>query len=181
MATLLLIIIYIAFIGLGTPDSLFGTAWPAIYSEFSLPFSCASIITLIVTCSSMCSPLLSARFIARYGTGKVTTLCTALTVVALTASFRPSLSLGGGYSVLAITFSGVTFPTMAMIGWVQPFTMLFPYTYFMELYIDQAVRGSAWWYSMSKVAAMLLFCLLPLLVLGRLKRVLVNRRYWGKL
>ena len=105
----------------------------------------------------------------------------ALAVVALTASFRLSLSLGGGYSVLAFTFSGVTFPTMAMIGWVQPFTMLFPYSYFMELYIDQAVRGSAWWYSMSKVAAMLLFCLLPLLVLGRLKRVLVNRRYWGKL
>ena len=105
----------------------------------------------------------------------------ALAVVALTASFRLSLSLGGGYSVLAFTFSGVTFPAMAMIGWVQPFTMLFPYSYFMELYIDQAVRGSAWWYSMSKVAAMLLFCLLPLLVLGRLKRVLVNRRYWGKL
>lgn len=105
----------------------------------------------------------------------------ALAVVALTASFRLSLSLGGGYSVLAFTFSGVTFPTMAMIGWVQPFTMLFPYSYFMELYIDQAVRGSAWWYSMPKVAAMLLFCLLPLLVLGRLKRVLVNRRYWGKL
>ena len=105
----------------------------------------------------------------------------ALAVVALTASFRLSLSLGGGYSVLAFTFSGVTFPAMAMIGWVLPFTMLFPYSYFMELYIDQAVRGSAWWYSMSKVAAMLLFCLLPLLVLGRLKRVLVNRRYWGKL
>ena len=105
----------------------------------------------------------------------------ALAVVALTASFRLSLSLGGGYSVLAFTFSGVTFPTMAMIGWVQPFTMLFPYSYFMELYIDQAVRGSAWWYSMPKVVAMLLFCLLPLLVLGRLKRVLVNRRYWGKL
>lgn len=105
----------------------------------------------------------------------------ALAVVALTASFRLSLSLGGGYSVLAFTFSGVTFPTMAMIGWVQPFTMLFPYSYFMELYIDQAVRGSAWWYSMPKVAAMLLFCLLPLLVLGRLKRVLVNRRFWGRL
>ena len=38
MATVLLIIIYIAFIGLGIPDSLFGTAWPAIYSDFGLPF-----------------------------------------------------------------------------------------------------------------------------------------------
>ena len=105
----------------------------------------------------------------------------ALMVVALTASFRLSLSLGGGYSVLAFTFSGVTFPTMAMIGWVQPLTMLFPYTYFMELYIDQAVRGSAWWFSMPKMAAMLLFCLLPLLAFGRLKKVLVNRKYWRKL
>ena len=105
----------------------------------------------------------------------------ALFVVALTASFRLSLSLGGGYSVLAFTFSGVTFPTMAMLAWVQPFTMLFPYTYFMRLYIDQAVRGSAWWLSMQDISAMLLFCLLPLLVLGRLKRVAINRKFWGRL
>ena len=105
----------------------------------------------------------------------------ALTIVALTASLRLSLSLGGGYSVLAFTFSGVTFPTMAMISWVQPFTMLFPYTYFMELYIDQAVRGTAWWLSMQEMAAMLLFCLLPLLAFGRLKKVLVNRKYWGRI
>lgn len=105
----------------------------------------------------------------------------ALLVVALTASFRLSLSLGGGYSVLAFTFSGITFPTMAMISWVQPFTLLFPYTYFMELYIDQAVRGVAWWLSMQDIAAMLLFCLLPLLLLGRMKRILVNRKFWGRL
>jgi ABC-2 type transport system permease protein len=105
----------------------------------------------------------------------------ALFVIALTASLRLSLSLGGGYSVLAFTFSGVTFPTMAMISWVQPFTMLFPYTYYMELYIDQAVRGSEWWLSMPKVAAMLLFCLLPLILFERLKRILVNRKFWCRL
>lgn len=105
----------------------------------------------------------------------------ALSVVALTASLRLSLSLGGGYSVLAFTFSGVTFPTMAMISWVQPFTMLFPYTYYMELYIDQAVRGVEWWFSMSEIAAMLLFCLLPPLSFGRMRRVLVNRKFWGRL
>ena len=104
----------------------------------------------------------------------------ALFIVALTASFRLSLSLGGGYSVLAFTFSGVTFPTMAMLSAVQPFTMLFPYTYFMRLYIDQAVRGSAWWLSMQDIAAMLLFCLLPLLVLSRLKKIFVTRKFWGR-
>lgn len=105
----------------------------------------------------------------------------AIFVVALTASFRLSLSLGGGYSVLAFTFSGVTFPTMAMFSAVQPVTMLFPYTYFMRVYIDQAVRGSAWWLSMQDIAAMLLFCLLPLLAYARLRRVLLNRKFWGRL
>ena len=105
----------------------------------------------------------------------------AIFVVTLTASFRLSLSLGGGYSVLAFTFSGVTFPTMAMFSAVQPLTMLFPYTYFMRLYIDQAVRGSAWWLSMQDVAAMMLFWLLPLLVFGRLRKISLNRKFWGRL
>ena len=105
----------------------------------------------------------------------------AVAVVALTASMRLSLSLGGGYSVLAFTFSGVTFPTMAMLSAVQPLTMLFPYTYFMRLYIDQAVRGSAWWLSMQDLSAMLLFCLVSLFALGRLRRVSVNRKFWGRL
>ena len=105
----------------------------------------------------------------------------AIFVVALTASFRLSLSLGGGYSVLAFTFSGVTFPTMAMFSAVQPFTRLFPYTYFMELYIDQAVRGVAWHYSMLDIAAMLMFLLLPLLTFRRLHKVVSKAKFWGRL
>jgi len=105
----------------------------------------------------------------------------ALFIIAITASMRLSLSLGGGYSVLAFTFSGVTFPTMAMFSVIQPFTMLFPYTYFMELYIDQAVRGVAWWHSTEEIAAMLLFSLLPLLLFGRLKQIMVRRKFWGRL
>ena len=83
MATILLIVIYTAFIGLGLPDSLFGTAWPAIYAEFSLPFSFGSFITVIMTCGTIFSSILSARLIARFGTGKVTAFSTALTVLAL--------------------------------------------------------------------------------------------------
>ena len=105
----------------------------------------------------------------------------AILVAALTASFRLSLSLGGGYSVLAFTFSGVTFPTMAMLSAVQPITMFFPYTYFMRLYIDQAVRGSAWWLSMQDVMAMLIFCVLPLFVSRRLKKVSLTRKFWCRL
>ena len=83
MATLLLIIIYLAFVGLGLPDSAFGTAWPAIYAEYALPFSFGSIVTTIVTCGTISSSILSARVIEKFGTGKVTAVSTGLTAAAL--------------------------------------------------------------------------------------------------
>ena len=107
MATILLIIIYLAFIGLGLPDSLFGTAWPAIYTQYGLPFSMGSIVSIIVTCGTITSSILSARVIARFGTGKVTAVSTAMTAAALlgfslSGSFLPlcllavPLGLGAG-------------------------------------------------------------------------------------
>lgn len=83
MATLLLIVIYLAFVGLGLPDSLFGTAWPAVYTEFQLPFSMGSLVTTIMTCGTIFSSIMSTRVIARFGTGKVTAFSTALTALAL--------------------------------------------------------------------------------------------------
>lgn len=83
MATLLLIIIYIAFIGLGIPDSLFGTAWPAIYVSFEIPISSANYVTLLISCGTVISSALSARIINRFGTAVVTAVSTAITAAAL--------------------------------------------------------------------------------------------------
>lgn len=83
MATALLIIIYIAFIGLGIPDSLFGTAWPAIYSDFGLPFSFGSFVTVIVSCGTVISSIISSKVIAKLGTNKVSAYSTLLTAIAL--------------------------------------------------------------------------------------------------
>ena len=83
MATLLLIVIYIAFIGLGLPDSLFGTAWPAVYAEFNVPVSLASVVSLISCFGTFLSSLSSARVINRFGTGRVTAFCTLLTAAGL--------------------------------------------------------------------------------------------------
>lgn len=83
MATILLITIYVAFIGLGIPDSLFGTAWPAIYRELALPVSAAGYITLLLSGCTVLSSLLSARLINRFGTGMVTAVSTVMTAAAL--------------------------------------------------------------------------------------------------
>lgn len=83
MTTLLLVFIYIFYIGLGIPDSLLGSAWPAIYGEFHVPVSYASFISAIISTGTVISSLFSTKVIAKLGTAKVTALSTALTAAAL--------------------------------------------------------------------------------------------------
>lgn len=92
MTILLLIIIYIAFIALGVPDSLIGSAWPAIYPDFGVPVGSVSYITLLISGCTVVSSMLSARVLGKFGTAKVTAVSTAMTAVALLGfSFAPSL------------------------------------------------------------------------------------------
>lgn len=83
MATLLLVIIYVAFVGMGTPDSLFGTAWPVMYREFALPLSYAGIASMIGAAGTVVSSLMSGRVINRFGTGRVVAVSTAMTALGL--------------------------------------------------------------------------------------------------
>lgn len=83
MATLLLIVIFIDFIGLGIPDSLFGAAWPAINSDFGLPLSAANAVTVTMTVCSIISSLMSSKLTEKFSTSKITAVSTALTAVGL--------------------------------------------------------------------------------------------------
>ena len=92
MATLLLIVIYICFIGLGVPDSLFGPAWPVMSGEFDLPVSVAGLLTPYFCIFTVISSLFSDKLINRFGTGKVTAVSTLLTAIGLFGySFAPSI------------------------------------------------------------------------------------------
>lgn len=83
MMGLLLAIIYLAFISLGLPDALLGSAWPSIYPEMNVPVSYAGIISMIIALGTIVSSLQSDRLTFRLGTGKVTALSVATTAVAL--------------------------------------------------------------------------------------------------
>lgn len=104
----------------------------------------------------------------------------ALLFVALFDNMRLALSFGGGYSVLSFSFSGVTFPAIAMYAPIRVVGYIFPFTYYMNLYVDVVVRGVPCGYALRDLAVMLLFWLLPPLVLPRLKRICSDERYWGK-
>ena len=83
MLTLLLIIIYAAFIGLGLPDSILGSAWPSMYAGLGVGLSSAGIISAIIALGTIVSSLMSERLIRRLGTGTVTLLSVFMTAVAL--------------------------------------------------------------------------------------------------
>ena len=83
MFHLLLIIIYLAFISLGLPDSLLGAAWPSMYQELSVPVSYAGGISMIIALGTVISSLQSDRLTKKWGTGKVTALSVLMTAAAL--------------------------------------------------------------------------------------------------
>ena len=83
MFGLLLGIIYLAFISLGLPDSLLGSAWPAMYPEFSVPVSYAGGISMIIALGTIVSSLQSDRVTKKIGTGAVTAISVLMTAAAL--------------------------------------------------------------------------------------------------
>ncbi|MCI8606082.1 MAG: MFS transporter [Hungatella sp.] len=81
--TLLLGIIYVAFISLGLPDALLGAAWPSIQGELGVPVSYAGIISIIISGGTIISSLLSDTLTKKLGTGRVTAVSVAVTAGAL--------------------------------------------------------------------------------------------------
>lgn len=104
----------------------------------------------------------------------------AIAFIAMTANLRLALSLGGGYGVMAFTFSGITFPTIAMFGVARVAAKCFPLSYFSEVFIDQAMRGAPLYIDMPKLGVLMLFLVLPILSWRRLHAVVNDEKYWGR-
>lgn len=83
MFQLLLAIIYLAFISLGLPDSLLGSAWPVMYQELQVPVSYAGGISMIIAVGTIISSLQSDRLTRKFGTGMVMAASVFITAAAL--------------------------------------------------------------------------------------------------
>lgn len=83
MYTLLLAVIYLAFISLGLPDSLLGSAWPVMRIEFNMPISYMGILSMIISGGTIISGLMSERLTKKFSTKYVTVGCVFLTALAL--------------------------------------------------------------------------------------------------
>ena len=83
MYSLLLALIYIAFISLGLPDSLLGSGWPAMHEDMSVPVSYMGIISMVISGGTIVSSLFSDKLTRKIGTRVVTVVSVFLTAIAL--------------------------------------------------------------------------------------------------
>ena len=97
MASLLLAIIYLAFISLGLPDSLLGSAWPVMRQQFQVPLYMAGVIAMIISTGTIISSLNSDRLTKKFGAGLVTAVSTGITALAMLG-----FSLSGSITALCI-------------------------------------------------------------------------------
>lgn len=92
MATWFLIVIYLAFISLGLPDSLLGSAWPVMWPEIGSSLGSAGLVSMIIAAGTIISSLASGRMIQLVGTGRITMGSCLLTAVSLLGfSMAPSM------------------------------------------------------------------------------------------
>ena len=83
MYLLLLAVIYLAFISLGLPDSLLGSAWPTIRTALDVPLSYMGFVSMIISGGTIISGLMSERLTKKFGTKYVTLISVLLTAIAL--------------------------------------------------------------------------------------------------
>ena len=83
MYSLLLALIYLAFISLGLPDSLLGSGWPVMHAELAVPVSSMGVVSMVISGGTIVSSLMSDRLTRKLGTGGVTVVSVFLTVLAL--------------------------------------------------------------------------------------------------
>lgn len=102
-------------------------------------------------------------------------------MLAITGNTRLSLSLASAYSMMAFTFSGLTFPIMGMPLVAKIFAHLFPFTYWMDLFMGQGLRGEPLLQTILPLVALLLFGFLGWLFTGRLKQIVINPHYRNKI
>ncbi len=83
MYSLLLALIYVAFISLGLPDSLLGSGWPTIHADLNVPVSYMGIVSMIISGGTIVSSLFSDKLTKKLGTSVITVVSVLFTAIAL--------------------------------------------------------------------------------------------------
>lgn len=92
---------------------------------------------------------------------------------AMLPTLRMSLSFASLWGVISFSICGMSYPVMAMHPTLQGLSLLFPLRHYFLLYVNCALDGYPLMNAAPYVVGLLLFAMLPLLLLRRLKKMLL--------
>lgn len=92
---------------------------------------------------------------------------------AMLPTLRLSLSFASLWGVISFSICGMSYPVMAMHPTLQGLSLLFPLRHYFLLYVNCALNGYPLMNAAPYVVGLLLFAMLPLLLLRRLKKMLL--------
>ncbi len=98
----------------------------------------------------------------------------------VTANLRLSLSLGSAYTMMALSFSGLTFPSMAMPLLARVFAYIFPYTTWLKIFLSQSLRGEPSYETLAPLGILTLYFLTGVLAFPGIKKKMTDPLCWGK-
>lgn len=92
---------------------------------------------------------------------------------AMLPTLRMSLSFASLWGVISFSICGMSYPVMAMHPTLQGLSLIFPLRHYFLLYVNCALDGYPLMNAAPYVVGLLLFAMLPLLLLRRLKKMLL--------
>lgn len=101
----------------------------------------------------------------------------AVTVCCLITNLRLAVSICSLTGILAFSLAAFSFPVDAMYPSIGIFSYILPVRYYFLIYIDQALNGIPLYYSRYYYIALIIFLLVPLGLLWRLKKRLEAEVY----
>lgn len=102
-------------------------------------------------------------------------------LLALSGNLRLSVSFGSAYSMMALTFAGLTFPEMGMPLLAKIFGQLFPLSHWLKVFTGQTLRADPMSISLVNILYLLVFVAIGSISMYWLKEKYRNEKYWGRM
>jgi ABC-2 type transport system permease protein len=104
----------------------------------------------------------------------------AILFLVLTSNLRLSLSFGSAYTMMALSFSGLTFPTMSMPLVAKIFSCIFPYTFWLKVFLSQTIQGEPVANVIASFSILFIYIIGCLLAFPGMKKRYSESKYWGR-
>ncbi len=105
----------------------------------------------------------------------------AIFITVLTRNLRLALSLASAYTMLAITYAGFTYPGFGMPPVAQLFSKIFPFTYWLDLFTGQTLRGEPLSLAIGMLLPLFIFIAAGLSMLPLMKHEMQHEKFWYKI